>query len=244
MAEFGLIGKDIAYSFSKDYFQKKFEDAQLPHTYKNYDLPDLASFPEILKNPNLRGLNVTIPYKETVMPYLDKVDEIAMKIGAVNTIKIDSNGHTKGYNTDYFGFIEALKPFLPLFNKNALILGTGGASKAIVFALHQLGFKTAYVSRKKSTNSFQYDALNQEIIQSHALIVNCTPVGTYPNIHEAPALSYEFLLPDHLLFDLIYNPEQTAFLQKGTEYNTFVSNGLNMLRFQADKAWKIWKEEL
>lgn len=244
MAEFGLIGKDIAYSFSKDYFQKKFEDEQLPHRYKNYDLPDLSSFPEILKTPNLQGLNVTIPYKEAVMPYLNEIDAIAKKIGAVNTIKIDSNGHTKGYNTDYFGFGEALKPFLPLFNKNALILGTGGASKAIVFALQQMGFKTAYVSRKKSTNSFQYDTLNQEIIQSHALIVNCTPLGTYPNIHEAPALPYQFLLPDHLLFDLIYNPEQTAFLKKGIQYNTLTTNGLKMLYFQAAKSWEIWNAEL
>lgn len=242
MAEFGLIGKNIAYSFSKNYFQNKFKNEQLAHSYKNYDLPDLSAFPEIIKNPELKGLNVTIPYKEAILPYLDDVDEIAQKIGAVNTIRILSNGQTKGYNTDCYGFSEALKPYLPLFNKNALILGTGGASKAIVFALQQLDFNTSYVSRQKSKDVFHYEMLTEEIIRSHALIVNCTPVGTYPNISETPNLPYHFLEPNHLLFDLIYNPEKTAFLKKGIKNNALISNGLKMLYLQADKAWEIWNE--
>lgn len=241
MPEFGLIGKNIDYSFSRAYFSEKFKQENLPYSYVNFDISEIDSFPNILSdNKNLKGLNVTIPYKEEVIPFLNNLDEVAKEIGAVNTIKIGKDGATYGYNTDYWGFQKALEPFLSLPKKTALILGTGGASKAIAYALKNLGFSYQYVSRKASETILSYEQLDKDIIEQAFLIVNCTPLGTFPNITAHPAIPYEFIGPNHLLFDLIYNPSETEFLKKGRLQGAKTSNGLKMLEYQAEKAWEIW----
>lgn len=242
MAKFGLIGKNIDYSFSRKYFSEKFEKEGLPHSYENFDLSSLAQFPEILKkNPDLKGLNVTIPYKERIMAYLDALDAEAEKIGAVNTIKISEGGRLIGYNTDHFGFAQALMPYLPLRSDNALILGTGGASKAVAFALRQLGFNFHFVSRNPTSGQWAYAHLDGEIVQAHSLIVNSTPLGTAPHTSRFPSIPYELIGAHHLLFDLIYNPAESEFLRRGKERGAKTTNGLQMLVLQAEKAWEIWR---
>ncbi|MBT0608504.1 shikimate dehydrogenase family protein [Aequorivita echinoideorum] len=241
MSKFGLIGKNISYSFSKKYFSEKFQKEKLPHSYENFDIAQIDYFPQILsENTNIKGLNVTIPYKEKIIQYLDGVDEIAKKIGAVNTIKITETRKLIGYNTDYFGFQKSLEEFLPLQKKTAFILGTGGASKAIAFALENLGFSFTYVSRNAGSESLAYSDLSKNIIENNLLIINCTPLGTFPKIEEFPPIPYQFLTENHLLFDLVYNPSETAFLKKGKENGARTSNGLKMLQLQAEKAWEIW----
>ncbi len=241
MSKFGLIGKNIDYSFSKKYFSEKFEMENLPHSYENFDIHSIADFQNIIsKTPNLKGLNVTIPYKEEVIRLLDNLDEDARKIGAVNTIKISGDKKLTGYNTDHFGFQKSVESFLPLQKKTALILGTGGASKAVAFALEKLEFRFKFVGRKESLNTLQYSSLNQTIIESHLLLVNCTPVGTFPNIADCPPFPYQFLTKNHLLFDLIYNPSETEFLKRGKIKGAKTTNGLKMLELQADKAWEVW----
>lgn len=240
MSKFGLIGKNIDYSFSKKYFSEKFERENLPHSYENFDIHSIADFQNIIsKTPNLKGLNVTI-YKEEIIPLLDNLDEDARKIGAVNTIKISDDKTLTGYNTDHFGFQKSLEAFLPLQQKTALILGTGGASKAVAYTLEKLGFRFKFVSRKESLNTLQYSSLNQSIIENHLLLINCTPVGTFPNIADSPPIPYHFLTENHLLFDLIYNPSETEFLKKGKTKGAKTINGLKMLELQADKAWEVW----
>ncbi|MEZ4796750.1 MAG: shikimate dehydrogenase [Flavobacteriaceae bacterium] len=240
--KFGLIGKNIDYSFSRSYFNKKFKSEGLPHTYENFDLKTIVEFPQIIKNTkHLKGLNVTIPYKETVIPFLDKLNRKAKKIGAINTIKISKKGRLIGYNTDYYGFNKSIKPFLKKHHKKALILGTGGASKAIVFTLKKLNIDFSYVSRQKSKKvDFTYDELDENIIANHQIIINCTPLGTLPNINECPDIPYDGITDQHLLFDLIYNPEETKFLALGKLKGATICNGYNMLVFQAEKAWEIW----
>ncbi len=242
MYKFGLIGKDIEYSFSRAYFKNKFEAGELPHSYVNFDLKNIDEFPRIIKNTkHLKGLNVTIPYKEAVIPFLDKLNKKAKKIGAVNTIKITKKGKLIGYNTDYYGFKKSINPFLKPHHKKALILGTGGASKAIVFTLKKLNIEYSYVSRQKSKKvEFTYDDLDETIISNHQIIINCTPLGTYPNINECPDIPYDGITNQHLLFDLIYNPEQTKFLTIGKLKGATICNGHKMLEFQAEKAWEIW----
>lgn len=241
MSKFGLIGKDISYSFSKSFFTEKFEKEGLLYSYHNFDIPTVESFPTILsQNNDLKGLNVTIPYKEKVIPFLDSLDETAEKIGAVNVIKILEDKKLIGYNSDYFGFQTALAKFLPLKKKSALILGTGGASKAVAFALDNLGFEYKYVSRSNDLNFLNYSELDQALINNNQLIINCTPLGTFPNIKACPPIPYQFLTKDHLLFDLIYNPSETQFLKRGKLWGAKTSNGLSMLEFQAEKAWEIW----
>lgn len=241
MSKFGLIGKNIGYSFSKSFFTKKFENEGLNHSYENFDVPTLDNLSEIFsQNDDLKGLNVTIPYKEQIIPYLDELDEIAKDIGAVNVIKITENRKLIGYNSDYYGFQSSLESFLPLKEKSALILGTGGASKAVAYVLDKLGFNYSYVSRSKDENTLNYSDLDQFIIKKNYLIINCTPLGTYPQIDRFPPIPYQFLTKDHLLFDLIYNPSETQFLSKGKFRNTKTSNGLNMLQSQAQRAWEIW----
>lgn len=243
MRKFGLIGKNIHYSFSKTYFTEKFKNSGHSDTYENFDIVDISKFPDILlKNPTLNGLNVTIPYKEEIIPFLDYLHPIAKKIGAVNTIKIEKSGRLSGYNTDYFGFKIALKDVLPLKQKTALILGTGGASKAIAYTLHELDFTLQFVSRTPSKNTISYENLDQKIIENHLLIVNCTPLGTFPNIAAFPPLPYQHLTTSHLLFDLIYNPHETTFLKKGKAAGTKISNGLKMLEMQAEKSWTLWNK--
>jgi len=241
VSKFGLVGKNIGYSFSKKFFSEKFEKENLFHTYENFDIPSIKVFPKIIsENPNLKGLNVTIPYKEEVIKFLNKLDGTAQKIGAVNTIKISETGKLTGFNTDFYGFQKSLEIFLPLKKKTALILGTGGASKAIACALENLGFNFKFVGRRENSNTIKYESLNKSIIEKHLLIVNCTPLGTFPNIHEYPAIPYGFITENHLLFDLIYNPVETEFLKQGKTKGAKTTNGLRMLELQAEKAWEIW----
>ncbi|MFH6771986.1 shikimate dehydrogenase family protein [Gaetbulibacter aestuarii] len=247
MKKLGLLGKHISYSFSRSYFKAKFEKENIKDfTYQNFDIDTINAFPEVLKtNPELIGLNVTIPYKEEVIPYLDKLDKTAAAIGAVNTIKISKDKLLTGYNTDYYGFKNALQPALKPHHQKAIILGTGGASKAIAYSLEELGISFNYVSRRlKKGVKFTYNMLNESIIQDHQLIVNCTPLGTFPKVDECPEIPYEALTEDHILYDLIYNPEETKFLKFGKQQGATVINGLNMLKLQAEKAWEIWNDQL
>ena len=243
MSKFGLIGKNIDYSFSKSYFTKKFESEGLSHSYQNFDIDSITDFLDVIKKTeDLKGLNVTIPYKEAVIPFLDELDKTAEKIGAVNTIKITKKGNLVGYNTDYYGFKKSIEPLLQNNHKRALILGTGGASKAIAFALKKLSLEYDYVSRTDSNSTtYTYQTISEEIIENHHIIINCTPLGTYPNTNVCPQIPYDAITKEHLLFDLIYNPEETKFLTIGKLKGAKICNGSQMLKFQADKAWEIWQ---
>lgn len=242
MHKLGLLGKNISYSFSKTHFNKKFLNEELPYTYENFDIESISEFPSILKNnPDLVGLNVTIPYKEQIIPYLDRLDKKALEIGAVNTIAISQSKQLIGYNTDCYGFKNSIKPFLKPHHKRALILGTGGASKAVAYTLKELNFSFDYVSRTSNNLAkFSYSDLTKSIINTHQIIINCSPVGTYPNINNCPNIPYEGISKDHLLYDLIYNPLQTKFLAYGESKGAKTCNGLKMLELQANKAWEIW----
>ena len=239
--EYGLVGKNIAYSFSEGYFAQKFENLCLKdHSYKNFDLPQIEDFKDLVDdNKNLKGLNVTIPYKEAVIPYLHKLDKKANEIGAVNTIKFTKKG-LKGYNTDCYGFKKSIQPFLKKHHKRALILGTGGASKAVAYVFNELGIKFKFVSRTPGNNQFGYNELDEKTVKKYTVLVNCTPLGTFPNIEEKPDIPYHLITEKHLFFDLIYNPERTAFLQEGGNQGAAIWNGLRMLELQAEKAWEIW----
>ncbi|WP_138433802.1 shikimate dehydrogenase family protein [Winogradskyella algicola] len=241
--KFGLVGKNISYSFSRGYFADKFTNEGLPHTYVNFDLESIEELKEIIENTsNLKGLNVTIPYKEEVIPLLDKLNKRAKKIGAVNTIKL-KKGKLIGYNTDYYGFKNSLKPHLKKHHKRALILGTGGASKAIAHALKKLDIEYYYVSRtKKEGVTYTYSELTEDIIRSFQIIINCTPIGTFPNINECPNIPYDGITDKHILYDLIYNPEETKFLNCGKLKRATIINGLEMLKLQAEKSWEIWNK--
>ena len=243
MRKFGLIGKNIDYSFSRTYFKNKFKTETIPDaSYVNFDIDSLQVFEEAVKQtPNLKGLNVTIPYKETIIPHLDSLSPDAKRIGAVNTIKIDENGKYIGYNTDYYGFKKTLQPYLKAQHKKALILGTGGASKAVAFALEQLDISYQFVSRTPSNNNtLAYETLSEKDINNHLILINCTPLGTYPNTEACPDILYHHINKNHILFDLIYNPEKTKFLFLGEQQNATIINGLKMLEYQAEKAWEIW----
>ena len=241
MAKYGLIGHNIGYSFSKTFFNFKFEKENRNDSYENFDIPVLSKISEILENnPDLKGLNVTIPYKKSIIQLLDKVDKEALQIGAVNTIKINKDGSLKGYNTDHYGFSKALMEFLPIKEKKALVLGTGGASKAVKYVLQIMNFEVTQVSRTKTENNITYTDLNRDIIKQNYLIVNCTPLGTFPNIEECPDIPYEYLTEDHLAFDLTYNPRETKFMKLSKDRGARKSNGLKMLEYQAKKAWSIW----
>ncbi len=241
MAKYGLIGHNIGYSFSKTFFNFKFEKENRNDSYENFDIPVLGKISEILENnPDLKGLNVTIPYKKSIIKLLDKVDKEALQIGAVNTIKINKDGTLKGYNTDHYGFSKALMEFFPLKEKKALVLGTGGASKAVKYVLQIMNFEVTQVSRTKTENNITYTDLDRDIIKQNYLIVNCTPLGTFPKIEECPDIPYEYLTKDHLAFDLTYNPRETKFMKLSKERGARKSNGLKMLEYQAKKAWSIW----
>ncbi|PWA06106.1 shikimate dehydrogenase family protein [Flavobacterium psychrotolerans] len=241
---FGLLGRNIHYSFSKGYFTEKFNTENLVGcSYENFDIQDINEFPEMIKiNPDLVGLNVTIPYKETVIPFLDELSENAAEIEAVNVIKITNEGKLKGYNSDYYGFKKALEPLLQLHHKKALILGTGGASKGVAFALKELNIQYTFVSRKASENAIGYDQIDAAIFNNYHIIINSTPLGTSPNTAEFPPIPYQFFTQKHIAFDLIYNPAETKFLKKAKEKGAVIKNGLEMLVFQAEKAWEIWNE--
>lgn len=238
---YGLIGKNIDYSFSRTYFAEKFRTTGLAdHFYDNYDLEDISAFKKVVTTTEgLKGLNVTIPYKEEVIEFLDELDPVARQIGAVNTIAINK-GKLKGYNTDAFGFMSSLKAVLPTQVNKALVLGTGGASKAVLYALKSMGITPSLVSRRPGKDRYSYSDLTPEIMLDHQLIVNCTPLGTFPEISNKPPIPYEALTPDHFLYELIYNPEQTAFLKEGQKRGALGCNGYQMLVQQAEKAWEIW----
>lgn len=241
MDKYGLIGKKIDYSFSKTYFANKFLKYNINAEYVNFDIDDIHQILDIFKKEkNLKGLNVTIPYKESVIPFLDKIDRSAEAIGAVNTIKLKKN-RLKGYNTDVYGFIKSLFPLLEKQHQKALVLGTGGASKAICSGLKSFDIDYIVVSRSPMNESqVAYSDLNEEIIKDHKLIINCTPLGTYPNVHQSPDIPYEFLDHKHFLYDLVYNPKVSTFLAQGSNQGAKICNGYDMLRFQAEKSWEIW----
>lgn len=241
--KFGLLGRNISYSFSAGYFKNKFQELGLNgFTYENFDLPEIFEFPFILyqRKDEFGGMNVTIPYKEAVQRYLDQIDPVAEEIGAINTIKVEDDDTLTGYNTDVYGFVHSLKPLLKEHHKKALILGTGGASKAIAYGFKKLGIEFKFVSRSAAKGNLLYSQLTEQHLNEHSIIVNCSPVGTFPFVEDAPDIPYEFVTDKHILFDLIYNPEMTAFLKRGKDQGATVKNGYEMLELQAEKSWEIW----
>lgn len=247
MDEYGLIGYPLKHSFSKSYFNDKFESENLNAEYINFEIPTIKDFPTILKqHPNLKGMNVTIPYKEQVIPYLNELNEDARLIGAVNVIKFQKvKGKTKliGYNSDIIGFKQSLEPLLQGHHQRALVLGTGGAAKAVFYGLKQLGVVPTYVSRKKAKETLTYEELTPEVMASHHVIVNCTPVGMWPDEEACPAIPYKELTDKHLLYDLLYNPNETQFMKLGKKQGASVKNGLEMLLLQAFAGWEFWRAD-
>ena len=243
---FGIIGYPLGHAFSPVYFNKKFETEGIDARYDYFEIPDIGDLMEIIaENPNLVGFNVTIPYKQQVMQYLDELDEDAEQIGAVNVVKIlrgetDNDFRLKGYNSDFLGFMDSIKPLLTERDKNALILGTGGASKAVVQGLKRLGLKTTLVSRTAREEVITYDDLTPEVMTANQVIVNTTPVGMYPNVDDCVPLPFQYVTPAHLCFDVIYNPEKTRFMQLAEERGARIHNGKEMLFGQAVAAWNIW----
>ena len=278
MTTYGLIGYPLGHSFSRKFFTEKFEKEGIDAQYLNFEIPSIEEFPEIIKNnPELRGLNVTIPYKQQVMQYLDEISEEAKAIGAVNVVRIERpspqptpimgretmrnagnkpdglpikgdmseglRGSLIGYNSDVIGFVESIKPLLKPHHKKALILGTGGASKAIRYGLEKkLGMKTLFVSRSAREGMITYEEVTAEVLKEYEVIVNCSPVGMYPHVDECPALPYEAMNENNLLYDLVYNPLETLFMKKGAEQGATVKNGLEMLHLQAIASWKFWEK--
>ena len=239
---FGLLGKNISYSFSRGYFANKFQQECLAnYKYENFDLKAIEEVKTVFTQKNIKGLNVTIPYKQEVIPFLDSLDVTAKDIGAVNTIKFFKDGVVKGYNSDVVGFENSLKPLLQNHHHTALILGTGGASKAIAYVLSKNGINFKYVSRRpKNEQEISYSSLTKQHILDAKLIINCTPIGTFPNIEDCPNIPYKYINNQHLLYDLIYNPEESTFLTKGKENGAVIKNGLEMLQLQAEESWRIW----
>ena len=246
MKKYGLIGYPLGHSFSRNFFNEKFRSENIDAEYVNFEIPTIDEFPRIIKStPNLAGLNVTIPYKEKVIAYLDGLDDDAAAIGAVNVIKLihDAKNKTKlvGYNSDVIGFTRSIEPLLEPCHKKALILGTGGASKAVNHGLKHLGLETLFVSRSRHDDkTITYDELTPQIMDEYKVIVNCTPVGMYPQADVCPPIPYECLTFQHLLYDLLYNPDTTLFMKKGSDQGAIVKNGLEMLLLQAFGTWEIW----
>jgi shikimate dehydrogenase len=239
---YGLIGFPLTHSFSKKYFTEKFQKENIADSkYELFEIKDVSQILEVVKtNRDLKGLNVTIPHKENVIQFLDEIDSAAKEIGAVNVIKINT-GKLKGYNSDYYGFRQSLINFIgETKNIKALILGTGGAAKAVKAALQDLNISYRFVSRKKEKNNLSYDELNENILSEYKLIINTSPLGMYPNTDIFPDIPYQYLTSEHFLFDLVYNPEETTFMEKGAEKGARTQNGLEMLHLQAEKAWEIW----
>ncbi|MDE7167139.1 MAG: shikimate dehydrogenase [Bacteroidaceae bacterium] len=248
MDKYGLIGFPLGHSFSRRFFTEKFAREGIDAVYENYEIAEAEQLLEVVRdNPGLRGLNCTIPHKQAIIPLLDELSEEAREIGAVNVIRIrrDAEGRTilKGFNTDVIGFTESIKPLLSSNHHKALVLGTGGASRSICYGLTKLGLEWQLVSRKKRPGVLCYKELVPDLIKEHTVIVNCSPVGMFPHVDEAPLLPYESIGKEHILFDLIYNPEETLFLQKGAQRGATVKNGLEMLHLQAIAGWEIWNEE-
>ena len=244
MNTYGLIGYALGHAFPQSFFTQKVEEDQIEPQYLNFELEDLTTIKEVLKDKTIKGLNVTIPYKKDIFAYLDEVSDEAKAIGAVNVIKlIRENNQLKlvGYNSDIFGFKESIRPLLKPFHQKALVLGTGGASNAIKVGLSQLGITTQSVSRTKQDDTITYNEVTKEVLTEYNIIVNCTPLGTYPNIEGAPDIPYQHLSTQHLLYDLVYNPAETSFLRQGRVQGATTKNGLEMLYLQAIKAWEIWQ---
>lgn len=244
MKGFGLIGFPLTHSFSKKYFTQKFEKENIQGcVYELFEIESVDLFPALIaSNPEVIGFNVTIPHKQNIIPFLSRLDDSAKFVGAVNVIKKETNGEWVGYNSDYYGFMESLKGFIPAnYGKiKALILGTGGAAKAVEAALKTMNIDYIQISREAKNNILAYLDLSNELIETHKLIINTTPLGMYPNIDAAPALPYEAIGGSHFLFDLVYNPAETLFLKKGKHNGAKTQFGLEMLHFQAEKAWEIW----
>ena len=240
MISYGLIGYPLGHSFSKAYFTDKFQREGINAQYLNFEIADITKFKEVLSSSSqLRGLNVTIPYKQQITPYLDRLTDAAEQIGAVNTVQF-KDGQLIGHNTDHIGFSGSLKPLLKARHKKALVLGTGGSSRAVVYALEHLGIEVAQVSRTPKNGQLGYSELNEAILTEYLLIVNTTPLGMSPHVDACPPIPYQYVGAEHLLFDLVYNPAETLFLQKGKAQGAMVKNGLEMLQLQAEAAWLIW----
>ena len=247
MDKYGIIGYPLGHSFSPGFFNEKFRNEGIDAVYERYELSQIDLLPEIIaSNPELCGLNVTIPYKQQIMQYLDELSEEAREIGAVNVVKVTHNGknvHLKGFNSDVIGFSRSIEPLLEKHHKKALILGTGGAAQAIDYGLKQLGLETIKVSRYERPDTIQYDKITPDVIKEYKVIINCTTIGMYPNTEECPNLPYEAMDSQHLLYDLIYNPDTTLFMKKGMERGAVVKNGLEMLLLQAYASWEFWHEK-
>ena len=244
MDKYGLIGYPLGHSFSISYHNQRFADEGIDAKYLNFEIPSIDELPEVLSlHPELKGLNVTIPYKEKVMQFLDYVSPEARAIGAVNVIRVEHQGKKtilKGYNSDVIGFTQSIESMLEDYHKKALILGTGGASKAVNYGLHSLGLETVYVSRYERQDTIQYNQITPDVVQEYNVIVNCTPLGMFPKTDECPPLPYEALTERNILYDLIYNPDETLFMRKGAEHGAEVKNGLEMLLLQAFASWEMW----
>ena len=237
---FGLIGRNIDYSFSKEYFSKKFMNEKINCHYSNFDIDDISVLDSIFTKYNISGLNVTIPYKVEIMGILDKIDEEAASIGAVNTIKVIGDKKI-GYNTDHIGFERSISSLIVDEKpKNALLLGSGGASKAIKYVLKKLNINHTTVSRESGKSDYTYEDIDEALIKKNKIIINCSPVGTFPEIKNCPKIPYEYLSKEHILYDLVYNPIKTLFLKKGDQIGCKTKNGLEMLEIQANESWKIW----
>ncbi len=245
MKEYGLIGFPLGHSFSQKYFTQKFEREHIDGKYSLFAIESIDQLPHLLENKAISGLNVTIPYKEQIIPYLDGLDESAASVGAVNVVKVTYEGNIRkliGFNSDVYGFMNSIRPMLCSQHTKALVLGTGGASKAVASVFKTLGVEFKYVSRRPCDNILTYNDLSDEVIKSHLIIVNATPLGMFPKINECPAIPYNYLTSNHVAFDLIYNPDETLFLKKAAEQGAKTKNGLEMLYLQADRSWEIWTE--
>lgn len=246
---YGLIGYPLGHSFSQGFFNKKFDGEGIDAEYRNFEIPDITDFPKIIANhPTLRGLNVTIPYKQAVIPYLDEIDPIARRIGAVNVIRVTRNAagavRLKGFNSDIIGFTESISPLLSGANHTrALVLGTGGASHAVMTGLAKLNISGTLVSRSPRPGVITYADLNEDVMSAHTVIVNTTPVGMYPHTDACPDIPYRLVTEVHVCFDLIYNPDVTLFMQRCAEQGAVVKNGLEMLLLQAFAAWEMWHRD-
>ena len=242
MDKYGIIGNPLGHSFSKGFFTEKFAREGIDAKYLNFQIPEIGKLTEVLQeNPELRGINVTLPYKTEVIPFLDELSDEAREIGAVNVVQI-RNGPLKGFNSDIIGFTRSIQPLLKSHHRKALILGTGGASRAIRVGLTRVGLDWKYVSRTPREGMITYEDITAETLREYEVIVNCSPVGMFPKVDECPAIPYEFLTQDNLLYDLVYNPENTLFMKKGALQGAVVKNGLEMLHLQAIASWEFWNE--
>ncbi len=247
MDKYGLLGYPLGHSFSKRFFTEKFEREHIEAEYENYEIADISLYVDTLNdNPELRGHNVTIPYKQQIIPYLDELSDEAREIGAVNVVRVgkkDGKRYLKGFNSDVIGFVESLKPLLRPHHRKALILGTGGASKAVRYGLEEkLGIETLYVSRTAKPGVTTYVQVTPELIREYEVIVNCSPCGMFPKVDECPLLPYDAMTSDNILYDLVYNPEETLFMRRGSENGAVVKNGLEMLILQAKASWRFWND--